>query len=85
MDVLSVMWTTKEATSPTVMWGTESKSYQATSSVSTHVLQGSASYIIYNHYKAETTTYSASNMCGTPATGYGYRDPGLFHRATMTE
>ena len=24
-------------------------------------------------------------MCGTPATGYGYRDPGLLHTATMTE
>lgn len=63
---MSVMWATKEAASPMVMWGTESQIYEATSS-------------------AETKTYSAKNMCGTPATGYGYRDPGLLHTATMTD
>jgi hypothetical protein len=29
-------------------------------------------------------TYSKSDMCGSPATGKGYRDPGFIHTAIMT-
>ena len=33
--------------------------------------------------QALTSTYNASHMCGSPATDFGYRNPGLIHRVTM--
>ena len=32
-----------------------------------------------------TTTYTAADMCGPPATTIGYRAPGLFHTALFSE
>ena len=32
---------------------------------------------------ANTSTYSAKDMCGSPATDFGYRDPGMLHHVTM--
>eukprot|EP00731_Ephydatia_muelleri_P012121 Em0006g1015a len=61
---MSLVWVTKDAVAPTVLWGTESGKY----------LQSSM---------AASGTYSATDMCGSPATDFGFRDPGLIHRATM--
>jgi len=33
--------------------------------------------------QATSGTYNASDMCGSPATDFGYRDPGLIHQVTM--
>ena len=33
--------------------------------------------------QASTSTYNASHMCGSPATDFGYRDPGMLHQVTM--
>ena len=33
--------------------------------------------------KANSSTYSAKDMCGSPATGVGYIDPGTLHQVTM--
>ena len=35
--------------------------------------------------QAETSSYSASDMCGSPAIDFGYRDPGLLHKAQLTD
>ena len=34
-------------------------------------------------FQANTTTYSAEDMCGPPATTVGYIDPGLLHYVVM--
>ena len=34
-------------------------------------------------FQASTTTYSAEDMCGPPATTVGYIDPGLLHYVIM--
>ena len=34
-------------------------------------------------FQASTTTYSAEDMCGPPATTVGYIDPGLLHYVVM--
>ena len=34
--------------------------------------------------QAESFTYNASEMCGSPATDFGYIDPGLLHQVTLT-
>ena len=34
--------------------------------------------------QAYSYSYSASDMCGSPAIDFGYRDPGLLHRAKLT-
>ena len=33
--------------------------------------------------QANSSTYSARDMCGNPATDFGYSDPGLIHQVTM--
>lgn len=33
--------------------------------------------------EANTTTYTAKDMCGSPATDFGYRDPGMIHQVVM--
>lgn len=33
--------------------------------------------------KPTTITYNASDMCGSPATDWGWREPGLIHTAVM--
>ena len=35
--------------------------------------------------QAETSSYSASDMCGSPAIDFGYRDPGFLHKAQLTD
>lgn len=32
---------------------------------------------------ANTFSYNATDMCGSPATDWGWRDPGLIHTAVM--
>eukprot|EP00731_Ephydatia_muelleri_P012123 Em0006g1017a len=69
---------TSDTTSMTVMWTTKE-------ALSPTVMWGTESNNYEASASAETKTYSAKNMCGAPATGYGYRDPGLLHTATMTD
>ena len=33
--------------------------------------------------EATTFTYTAKDLCGPPANGFGYRDPGMIHQVTM--
>ena len=33
--------------------------------------------------QATSSTYSASDMCDTPATDYGWIDPGMMHRVVL--
>ena len=33
--------------------------------------------------QANSSSYNASDMCGSPATDFGYSDPGLIHQVTM--
>ena len=33
--------------------------------------------------QATSSTYNASDMCGGPATDFGYRDPGMLHQVTL--
>jgi hypothetical protein len=33
---------------------------------------------------AQTSTYSADDLCGSPATDVGFVDPGYFHSALLT-
>ena len=40
---------------------------------------GAESYVL----EAVTFTYSAKDMCGSPAKDYGYRDPGMIHQTTL--
>jgi len=40
---------------------------------------GSYDYVV----TAESLSYNASDMCGSPATDWGWRDPGLLHTAYM--
>lgn len=35
------------------------------------------------HKAANTSTYTAKDMCGSPATDFGYRDPGMIHQVTL--
>ena len=35
------------------------------------------------HTQANTTTYGAEDMCGSPATDWGWRDPGLLHQVKL--
>ena len=37
-----------------------------------------------NIIQAITSSYSSSDMCGSPAIDFGYRDPGFLHKATLT-
>ena len=34
--------------------------------------------------QADSSSYSASDMCGSPAIDFGYRDPGLLHKAKLS-
>jgi hypothetical protein len=39
----------------------------------------------YTHIlDADSSSYSASDMCGSPAIDFGYRDPGLLHKAKLS-
>ena len=33
--------------------------------------------------EANTSTYTAKDMCGSPATDFGYRDPGMIHQVVL--
>ena len=50
-------------------------------------LQCFKSYITVFFYhifiQANSSTYNASDMCGSPATDFGYSDPGLIHWVKM--
>ena len=39
---------------------------------------------MYAHIQANSSSYSASDMCGSPAIDFGYRDPGLLHKAKLS-
>ena len=47
------------------------------------VVWGSDPKQLTNTKVANSSTYNASDMCGSPATDFGYRDPGLLHQVTM--
>ena len=38
----------------------------------------------YTRVPASTTTYDASDLCGEPASGFGYRHPGYIHSADVS-
>ena len=38
---------------------------------------------MFTMVQVNTTTYSASDLCGPPATDYGWMDPGMIHTTTM--
>lgn len=63
---MTITWVTRDADSPTVMWGTESGNYS-------------------DNIKAVTMTYTSTDMCGSPATDFGFRDPGKIHTAVMSD
>lgn len=59
---------TKNADEPIVYYGTSS---------------GSSSGGYKYSVKPSTSTYNTTDMCGSPATDWGWRDPGLLHTALM--
>ncbi|KJE91696.1 hypothetical protein CAOG_02793 [Capsaspora owczarzaki ATCC 30864] len=47
-------------------------------------LLGTSTTSVTTTFNATTTSYSASDMCGEPATSYGYRPAGLIHTVIFT-
>lgn len=85
----SITWVTRDADAPTVMWGTHSGIYTENTGVypyiTCYVYISIASLYLHACMQAVSMTYSASDMCGSPATDFGFRDPGKIHTAVMNE
>lgn len=82
----SLQWTSRDRLMPVVFWGKQSEGYDHMKTVSCI-----AKYFVNNciftptlpSLQAQTVTYNASDMCGSPAIDWGWRDPGLLHHVTL--
>ena len=67
---------------PVVYYGTESGSYSYVKTVLlSHYV--TVNFTPYELLQAVTSTYNASDMCDSPATDWGWREPGLLHTVVM--
>lgn len=48
------------------------------------VRYGTSAKALTESATASSTTYSAADLCGPPATSFGWADPGQLHAALMT-
>jgi hypothetical protein len=68
---------TDDPTEMIVVWVTKNSS-------NPQVKWGTASGGYTHILDADSSSYSASDMCGSPAIDFGYRDPGLLHKAKLS-
>mmetsp|Transcript_9969 Transcript_9969/g.25744 ORF Transcript_9969/g.25744 Transcript_9969/m.25744 type:complete len:152 (+) Transcript_9969:3876-4331(+) len=68
-----------------VSWNSAQSADAFSSSSDGHRVQfGTASGVLDSELVAQTSTYSADDLCGSPATDVGFVDPGYFHSALLT-
>ena len=79
------MWVTRDTNGPQVKWGKTYGQYDNVKNVTmmhagvSNVYQ----FIVTMFVKATSSTYSASDMCDSPAKDYGWIDPGMIHSVVM--
>lgn len=77
------MWNTRDAHLPQVKWGSIKGVHTHTKNVKKQQ-QVHATYLsVLFASQATSSTYTAQDMCDTPAMDYGWTDPGMIHKALM--